>query len=273
MRKKSVFNSFVSIASYDNFIDSIFSIVERKVPGYVCFANVHMIIEAYKDTNFRKIVNNAIMVAPDGKPLSVFLKLFRGIKQERVCGMDILPEILRRAASLNKSVYFYGTTEKLLKAIVRRAKKDFPALKVAGYLSPPFKEKLSNEETAVIRKRIKDAEPDLIMVALGCPKQEKWMAENKDAIGVCMLGLGQAFHIYGGIERRSPRWMQKLSLEWIFRLMQEPRRLWKRYAFTNGYFMLLVAKYFFRNATVIYFRKTRLKRHVTTSKLPKLASA
>jgi N-acetylglucosaminyldiphosphoundecaprenol N-acetyl-beta-D-mannosaminyltransferase len=187
--------------------------------------------------------------------------------------MDIMPDVLQKSAALNKSVYFYGTTNKLLKAIVRKAKKEFPGLRIAGYFSPPFKDKFSDYETINIRKRITDSRPDLVLVALGCPKQEKWMAENRDAIGACMLGLGQAFHIYGEIEKRSPKWMQRLSLEWIFRLYQEPRRLWKRYAVTNLHFLFLVVGYLFGKAIFIYARKSRLKKNITASRLPKLANA
>ena len=273
MRKKSILNSHIFTGSYEHFIDSIFSLVEKRVPSYVCFANVHMLVEAQRDSSFRKVINNATLVAPDGRPLSIFLKTFRGINQERICGMDIMPDVLHRAAASKKSVYFYGTTDKLLKAIVRKAKKTFPEIKIAGYYAPPFKEKFTEQENASICEKIKACHPDLVLVALGCPKQEKWMAENKETIGACMLGLGQAFHIYGGVEKRSPKWMQQFSLEWMYRLYQEPGRLWKRYALTNCYFLFLVAKELLRYTFILHARKLRLKKHVTAFRMPKLASA
>jgi len=250
MKRKTIFNSSISIGTYEDFIDEIFSFVHSKIPSYVCFANVHMVMEAYKDPAFRRVIDEANLVAPDGKPLSVFLKLSEGIKQDRICGMDLLPDLLRKAEDSGKSVYFYGTTDDLLKAIEQKARKEFPALRISGYYSPPFRN-LSPEEKSHIVQRINDAAPDLVFVSLGCPKQEKWMAEHRDKISACLLGLGQAFKVYAGQEKRLPPWMRNLSLEWVYRLYLEPGRLWKRYVFTNSYFLVLafqaLVHQFFRN--------------------------
>lgn len=263
MKKESIFNTYVSTRSFDSFIKAIFSLVEKKTPSYICFANVHMIVEAYKDKAFQKIVNQANLVAPDGKPLSIFLRLFKGIKQERVCGMDILPHVLHRAEVTDKSVYFYGSTDELLTTIVRKARNEFPELRIAGYYSPPFKSSFTEEESSFIIKKIKAATPDLVFVALGCPKQEKWMAENKDSIGACLLGLGQAFNVYAGTEKRLPTWMRNLSLEWAYRLFLEPTRLWKRYLFTNSFFLFLVFRHafntFLRNMHVLFSKRPRYR--------------
>lgn len=239
--KRSVLDSLVTTGSYRDFVDDISYLVDKKIPSYVCFANVHMVMEAHRDASFRKIVNEAAVVAPDGKPLSILLRLREGLKQDRVCGMDILPDLLANAAATGKSVYFYGTTPELLEAIAKKARKEFPALKIAGYYSPPFRE-LSPEEKSNIIQMINQTSPDLVFVSLGCPKQEKWMAENKDKIGSCLLGLGQAFKVYAGEEKRLPKWMRDLSLEWAYRLYLEPRRLWKRYLYTNSLFILLGSK-------------------------------
>lgn len=237
-QKRCVLGSFITTVSYAGFLSEIFHLVSQKVPSYICFANVHMVIEAYRKHLFQKIVNAATLVAPDGKPLSVFLRLMEGLKQERVCGMDIFPDLLARAEASGKSVYFYGTTPSLLKAIAVKAKAEFPALRIAGYFSPPFRE-LTPDENAEIVDMIRAAKPDLVFVSLGCPKQERWMSENHLKIGSCLLGLGQAFKVYAGEERRLPRWMRNLSLEWSYRLYLEPRRLWKRYLVTNSWFVFL----------------------------------
>ena len=252
MKKKSVFNSFISIGTYQAFIGEIFLFTHFKIPSYVCFANVHMVIEAYRDKAFQKLINEANLVAPDGKPLSIFLRLSEGIKQDRVCGMDVLPDLLKQAEASHKSVYFYGTTEELLKTITQKAKNEFPALNIAGYYSPPFRT-LSEKEDEAITEKIKETQPDLVFVSLGCPKQEKWMAEHKDKLNACLLGLGQAFKVYAGEEKRLPQWMRNLSLEWIYRLYLEPGRLWKRYMYTNSYFLFLSIKHlvirFFQNVS------------------------
>ncbi|GHN02638.1 hypothetical protein WSM22_41270 [Cytophagales bacterium WSM2-2] len=201
-----------------------------------------MVIESYRNRSFRELINRANIVAPDGRPLSIFLRLFEGVKQDRVCGMDIMADILKEAEKSQKSVYFYGTTEELLKVIIKKTKIEFPTLNIAGYHSPPFKA-LSMNEDKIITEKIRGTHPDLVFVSLGCPKQERWMAEHKTKLNACLLGLGQAFKVYAGQERRLPKWMRNLSLEWAYRLYLEPGRLWKRYAYTNFYFLFLVARY------------------------------
>jgi N-acetylglucosaminyldiphosphoundecaprenol N-acetyl-beta-D-mannosaminyltransferase len=242
MKKATIFNSLISVGTYRAFIGEIFLLADLKIPSYVCFANVHMIVEAYKDESFQRLINEANILAPDGRPLSIFLRLTEGIKQDRVCGMDILPDLLKYAEVSGESVYFYGTTDELLKIIVQKAKTEFPALNIAGYYSPPFRT-LSEEEDEAITQKITDARPDLVFVSLGCPKQEKWMAEHKNKLNACLLGLGQAFKVYAGTEKRLPKWMRSLSLEWVYRLYLEPGRLWKRYMYTNSYFLFLTARH------------------------------
>jgi N-acetylglucosaminyldiphosphoundecaprenol N-acetyl-beta-D-mannosaminyltransferase len=238
MEKKFVLNSLISTGSYQDFITEIFSLVENKIPSYVCIANVHMVMEGHQDPAFQRIMNNANIATPDGKPLSVFLQLFENIKQDRVCGMDLLPDLFAHAATTGKSIYLYGSTNELLTTIVEKATKELPSLKVAGYYSPPFRT-LTKEENENIITAIRATNPDLVFVALGCPKQERWCAENRDKLGVCLIGVGQAFNVYAGVEKRLPKWMRNLSLEWAYRLYLEPQRLWKRYLVTNSYFLFL----------------------------------
>jgi N-acetylglucosaminyldiphosphoundecaprenol N-acetyl-beta-D-mannosaminyltransferase len=242
MERKSILGSVITLGSYSSFLDRIIDLAGHKVPSYVCFANVHMVVEASKDAQFKQVINQATIVAPDGKPLSVFLKWFHGIRQDRVCGMDILPDLLRRAEASGRSVYFYGGEQYCLDAIRERATKEFPNLKIAGMYSPPFRQ-LTAEEKAKDVDRIRKSGADLVFVSLGCPKQEKWMAENVKKLNACFLGLGQAFTVYAGLEKRLPRWMRALCLEWVYRLVQEPRRLWKRYLYTNAEFLRMSMRY------------------------------
>jgi len=201
-----------------------------------------MVVEANRDPAFKRVVNQATIVAPDGKPLSVFMKLFHKISQDRVCGMDILPDLLRKAEAAGRSVYFYGGEQHCLDRIEARVKKEFPKLRVAGMYSPPFRQ-LSDEEKAEDITRIRESGADLVFVSLGCPRQEKWMAESVKKLNACLLGLGQAFTVYAGLERRLPKWMRALCLEWTYRLFLEPKRLWKRYLTTNAEFLYLTMKY------------------------------
>ncbi|TXK33855.1 WecB/TagA/CpsF family glycosyltransferase [Pontibacter qinzhouensis] len=239
--KRKLLTSFISTGSFDTFVDQIFWLTENKKSSYVCFANVHMLVEAYKDKDFNQILNNADVATPDGGPVSKIMKAFYGQHQDRVAGMDLLPRLLQEAAAKGKSVYFYGSTDTVLETVVAKAKQENPALKVAGYYSPPFR-KLTEEEDADITNRINNAQPDLVFVALGCPKQERWMAEHKDRVNACMLGVGQAFLTFAGLEKRLPKWARDLSLEWTYRLYLEPKRLWKRYLVTNSMFVFLTLK-------------------------------
>jgi len=125
MRKRNIFNSIISVGNYKTFVDEIISYGRSKVPSYICFANVHMVVEAYPVKAFQKLINEADIVAPDGKPLTAFLRLSEGIKQDRVCGMDIMPDLLKQAETAGESVYFYGSTNGLLKKIIQKAKRNF----------------------------------------------------------------------------------------------------------------------------------------------------
>ena len=242
MERINIFGSVITLGSYSEFLDRIIHLAGQKVPSYVCFANVHMVVEASRDASFQRVVNQATLVAPDGKPLSVFMKMFHNIDQDRVCGMDILPDLLRKAEESGRSVYFYGGEQHCLDLIRKRASKEFPNLRIAGLYSPPFRQ-LTDKEKAEDIDRIRESGADLVFVSLGCPRQEKWMAESVKKLNACFLGLGQAFSIYACLEKRLPKWMRALCVEWVFRLMQEPNRLWRRYLHTNTEFLMMMAKF------------------------------
>lgn len=238
MRRKTVLHSSISVGSYEEFISEISHLVQTKTPSYVCFANVHMVMEGYNDPSFQTIINNANLATPDGKPLSLFIRYFDKIDQPRICGMDIFPDLLKQAEATGQSVYFLGNTPEILEKLTRKASSEFPALRIRGSYSPPFRT-LSKAENQIMLNTIKMSAPDMVFVSLGCPKQEKWMATNKELLGTCLLGVGQAFNTYAGVEKRLPVWMRNLSLEWLYRLYTEPKRLWKRYLVTNSHFLLL----------------------------------
>ncbi len=239
--KRLLLSSLISVGSFGAFVDHIFWLTDNKRSSYVCFANVHMLVEAYKDRAFGEVLNQADVATPDGGPVSKLMKMVYGERQDRVAGMDLLPRLLEEAAKRGKSVYFYGTTDGVLEKVVAKAKADLPDLRIAGYYSPPFR-KITQEEDAAITAMLNKARPDLVFVALGCPKQERWMADHKDQVNACMLGVGQAFLTYAGLEKRLPKWARDLSLEWTYRLYLEPKRLWKRYLITNTTFVYLTMK-------------------------------
>lgn len=200
-----------------------------------------MIIEAHWDPKFAELVNNANLVTPDGMPLVKAMRLLYGVKQERVAGMDLLPELLKEAEKQDLSVFFYGGTKEMLDRTKEYVTTHYPSLEKHQYFSPPFRP-LTEEEEQEVMTKINDSGVNLVFVSLGCPKQEKWMASMKGKINACMIGIGGALPVMVGMQKRAPKWMQKLSLEWFYRLIQEPKRLFKRYAITNSLFLWLLLK-------------------------------
>jgi N-acetylglucosaminyldiphosphoundecaprenol N-acetyl-beta-D-mannosaminyltransferase len=239
--KRPVLDSWISTGQPAEFVDAILALGAARASAYVCCANVHMLVEAQQHPDFGRILNEANVVTPDGSPVAAALQWLHHQPQPRVAGMDLLPALLAAAARHNQSVYFYGTTEVVLSALRARIDQELPALRVVGAHAPPFRP-LSEAEAAADVAAINAADPDLLFVALGCPRQERWMAAHRGRIRACMLGVGQAFVVYAGLESRLPPWARKLWLEWAYRLWLEPRRLWRRYLFTNTRFLYLIGR-------------------------------
>lgn len=210
-------------------------------PGFVCFANVHMTIEAHRDPAFKKILDKASLVLPDGMPVALAHRLIYHQTQERISGMDFMPAILEQAHHKSAKVFFYGSTENVLQLLEHQINLKYPGINIAGAISPPFRSLTETEKMDHINQ-INKSGAHFVLVALGCPKQEKWMAENYSFINAVLLGLGGAFPVMAGTQKRSPVWMQRLALEWLYRFIQEPRRLFKRYFYTNSLFIWLLAK-------------------------------
>lgn len=198
-----------------------------------------MLIEAHDDPHFSSVLEQADLVVTDGKPLAIALHLLHGINQERVSGMDMMPALIAEAVMQKIPIFFYGSTDSVLERVVRRAKAEHPSISIAGTYSPPFRRLTPTEDVAEF-KLINESDAGIVFVALGCPKQELWMARNKGKINAVMVGIGGALPVYAGLQKRAPKWMQRYALEWLFRLCQEPRRLFRRYLITNSKFLFLV---------------------------------
>lgn len=208
---------------------------------YVCISNVHTTVMAYREEAYRKIQNGAAMNLPDGKPLSIVAGM-RGYKEaERVPGPDVMPELFALSEKKGYRHYFYGSKPETLQALREQLLKKFPDLCIAGMYSPPFRPLTAEEDEEVI-SRINETRPDFIWVGLGAPKQERWMAAHEDKVKGIMLGVGAGFDFHAGTVRRAPKWMQELCLEWLFRLMQDPKRLIPRYMDTNFSFVYYVIR-------------------------------
>ncbi|MEH2957044.1 WecB/TagA/CpsF family glycosyltransferase [Candidatus Merdisoma sp. JLR.KK006] len=208
---------------------------------YICVSNVHTTVMSYEDSKYRAIQNEAVLALPDGKPLSVICKKRGYPKAGRVTGPDLMMEMLKASKIEGYRHYFYGSTQETLDGMKKRLDIEFPRVVVAGMYSPPFRQ-LTEEENKRITEEINLVKPDFVWVGLGAPKQELWMAEHKGKISGLMVGVGAAFDYFTGNIKRAPVWMQRCSLEWLYRLFQEPGRLWKRYFVTNLKFLWLIFK-------------------------------
>lgn len=210
--------------------------IENLKGNYICVSNVHTTVMAYEDENYKNIQNSGAMALPDGGPLSVVSRR-RGFKEaERVTGPDLMKEIFKISEDKGYTHYFYGSTQETLDELKIKLSEKYPKLKVVGMYSPPFR-KLTNEEDVNIINQINNMNADFVWVGLGAPKQEVWMFNHRNKINSLMIGVGAGFDYHAEIIKRAPKWMQNYSLEWTYRLMQEPKRLLGRYITTNSKFI------------------------------------
>jgi len=234
----------VQPTSYQAAIAQIMAWAEKNESRYVCAANVHMVMEAHDSPSFMDVVNHADLVTPDGMPLVWAMRRLGFPKQERVYGPDLAIQLIEAAAQNSVPIGFYGSTPNVLESLVNKFRKEYHSINIAYSFSPPFRP-ISSEEDAQIIHEIHASGARVLLVGLGCPKQEEWMAQHKDKIKAVMIGVGAAFDFHAGMKSQAPAWMQKRGLEWLYRLIHEPRRLWKRYLYHNPRFIVLVLSQIF----------------------------
>lgn len=203
---------------------------------YICISNVHTTVMSHEDENYKYIQNEGFMALPDGKPLSIVSKKRGFSEAERVTGPDLMEEIFKISQERGYRHYFYGSTQETLNMLKVKLKDKYPNIMIVGMYSPPFR-KLNQDEDKKIIEDINKSAPDFIWVGLGAPKQEIWMSEHKNKVNGVMLGVGAGFDYHSGNISRAPRWMQNMSLEWLYRLLQDPKRLMSRYLKTNSRFL------------------------------------
>jgi N-acetylglucosaminyldiphosphoundecaprenol N-acetyl-beta-D-mannosaminyltransferase len=202
----------------------------------VVISNVHSVVTTLQDEVFADAVRRADMVTPDGAPIAWLMKRFGFKSQERINGPDLMWFYCAEAEIRGESIYLYGGKQSTLDVLRSKLLLHFPALKIVGAYSPPFRA-LTEEEDATVVAEINASGAGTVWVSLGCPKQEIWIAQHRDRINAVMIGVGAAFDYHAGTVTRAPLWMQRSGLEWFYRLCSEPRRLWKRYFFTNTLFL------------------------------------
>lgn len=232
----SILKTNINVTDMDKTIAYITDNLEELRGDYICVSNVHTTVMAFRDESYRKVQNSGAMALPDGQPLSIVSRRRGYSEAQRVPGPDLMPAILHLSEEKGYRHYFYGSTpetlEKLRKVLLDR----FPKLQIVGMYAPPFRPLTEEEDQEAVRQ-INESGADFVWVALGAPKQEKWMYEHRDRVNGLMIGVGAAFDFIAGTVRRAPMWMQKLCLEWVYRICQDPKRMFPRYVSTNFAFL------------------------------------
>ena len=239
MKTCNILGVNINVTNMNNTVSYICNNIEKLRGNYICVSNVHTTVMSYEDEQYRNIQNSGAMALHDGGPLS-FVSRRKGFKEaERVTGPDIMREIFKISIEKGYKHYFYGSTQETLDELKIKLSEKYPDLNIVGMYSPPFR-KLTEEEDRECIKNINESKADFVWIGLGAPKQEVWMYEHKDKVNSLMLGVGAGFDYHANKIKRAPIWMQKLSLEWLYRLYQDPKRLLRRYVVTNTKFIKLI---------------------------------
>lgn len=217
-------------------VDFTIKHIKELAGNYMCVSNVHTTVTAYEDLAYRDVQNGGIMAIPDGGPLSSIGRKRGFAEMARTTGPSYMEEIFKISSQYGYRHYFYGATEETLAKLKEKLSAAYPGIKIAGMYSPPFRPLTAKEDAEVVQM-INAAKVEFLWVGLGAPKQEIWMAAHKGKIHSFMVGVGAGFDYFAGNISRAPEWMQRNNLEWLYRLLQDPKRLFKRYFVTNTKFI------------------------------------
>lgn len=231
----------VSAINMESALETITKWLRTGEKRYVCVTGVHGVMESQRDPALKAIHNAAGMVTPDGMPLVVLSRLSGRGHVDRVYGPDLMLEVCRRFEGTSVRHYLYGAKPATLQALEDRLRERFPKIKIAGSYSPPFRA-LTADEVRDVTNRINEADAGIVWVGLSTPKQERWMSEFRPLLNApVLIGVGAAFDFHAGLVSQAPRWVQRSCLEWLYRLTQEPKRLWRRYLVNNPVFLFLIS--------------------------------
>ncbi len=241
LRYCKILNTNINVTNMQEVLSYLTDYLEELRGDYICVSNVHTTMLSYRNKNYNIIQNSGAMALPDGKPLSIVCHHRGFYDAMRVPGPDLMLEIFRISQEHGFRHYFYGGSKETLSQMEMELNKNYPWLNIVGMYSPPYRS-LTPQEDELVIQNINKAQPDFIWVALGAPKQEEWMYVHQFKVNGIMLGVGAAFDFCAGTVKRAPHWMQELCLEWLYRMMQEPQRLFSRYFTTNFSFLIKVWK-------------------------------
>lgn len=211
-------------------LNEIEKLIQKKNCSYVVTPNVDHIVRLEKDEELQKVYKNASLILTDGKPLIWISKWYKTPIKEKISGSDLFPRVCQLAANKNYTMYLLGAAEGVADTAARNLMKKYPGLNIVGTYSPPFGFEKNEQEMNKIKTQIQDVHPYILIVGLGCPKQEKFMYYHCKELGVPIsFGLGASIDFEAGNIKRAPKWMSNHGLEWLYRFSKEPKRLFKRY--------------------------------------------
>jgi N-acetylglucosaminyldiphosphoundecaprenol N-acetyl-beta-D-mannosaminyltransferase len=240
--KANILGVGVSAINMDQALELIHSWIERRDPHYICVTPAHSIMDCYYNPDLRLIFNQSGLTTPDGMSVVWTLRLMGHKKVGRVYGPDLMQALCKRSLKHEFRQYFYGGAPGVVEELEHQLTTDLPGLQVAGHYTPPFGP-VSEEEDRQIIEHIRAVEPDILWVGISSPRQEVWMAEHIDKLNVpALIGVGAAFDFLSGRKPQAPRWIQRSGLEWLYRFMREPRRMWPRYSRYPLFLLLLIAQ-------------------------------
>jgi N-acetylglucosaminyldiphosphoundecaprenol N-acetyl-beta-D-mannosaminyltransferase len=230
----------VSAINPDMAVDTIDGWIAEGRQSYVCVTGVHGVIESQSDQDLRRIVNQAGLVTPDGMPLVWVSRLRNNRSVSRVYGPDLMAEVCAKSVAKGHRHFLYGGAPGVAERLADQLRQRYPGIEIAGLYVPPFRPLTPAEDEAVI-EQINASKADIVWVGLSTPKQEYWMAAHLGRLDACvMVGVGAAFDFLAGVKTQAPRWMQRSGLEWLYRLVTEPRRLWRRYLTIVPLFLIFI---------------------------------
>jgi N-acetylglucosaminyldiphosphoundecaprenol N-acetyl-beta-D-mannosaminyltransferase len=242
-QRAKVIGTFIDVISWTEAKQLLMKWARARESRYVCICNVHSVVTAIGNGEYRRVVESADMATPDGAPVAWTLRRKGFAKQERINGPDLMWRLCADAEMQGIGIGLFGATQDTLNSLNAELLAAYPLLQITYCVSPPFRP-LSVEEDDNICRDINRSGIGLLFVGLGCPRQEAWISDHRGKINAVMLGVGAAFDYHARKISRAPMWMRASGLEWFHRLCSEPRRLWKRYLSTNSLFMIATARDF-----------------------------
>ena len=251
MNEQNFLTTKINNVGMQEVLDAVSERIGKRDPGYIVELNVDVVLKTDKDPELKRACNEAMLSLADGKPLIWISKIFKEPLKEKISGSDLVPALCQRAANENHKIFMLGGENSALKQAISNLEDRCPGINIAGSYSPPFGFEKDEKELEKMDELIRSCSPDLLFVFFGCPKQEKWVMDHyKKAGAIVTVCAGGTVDFLSGNIKRAPKWMSNHGLEWFFRFLMEPKRLFKRYFIDDPAIVFLVYRYWKRRKNV-----------------------